>query len=419
MFFLYQVCIELFNILLKLSALFSRRVGLFVRGRRQLFEHLRKKRVLITKPVAWVHVASLGEFEQGFPVIECLKNQGFAVAVSFFSPSGYEVKKNSDQLDLVTYLPVDTLKNARTFVEILQPSVAVFVKYDFWYNHLKELDNRSIPAFLVSGAFRESQIFFKGYGCFFRRILHLFQRLFVQTEQDKRLLYSIDIKNVSVSGDTRFDRVLQILTRDNSLDFMENFTSNASDCFVFGSSWTEDEKVYLPYIQEYKGDMKFVIAPHSMDASKILAIKNTLKDYKNTQLFSEITACNLKDCQVLIIDTVGLLTKIYSYATLAYVGGGMGSTGLHNVLEPAVFGIPVIIGKNYEKFKEATDLVQRRGIISISDETEFRNTMLKLTPEEKVRMGQVNKAYIKQNSGATSLFIKCLNEKGLLPVALP
>ncbi|MFJ1429607.1 3-deoxy-D-manno-octulosonic acid transferase [Capnocytophaga canimorsus] len=401
---MYTLSIYVVGFILKIIALFNKKIKLFVQGRKNVFPYLREN-IQKGERYVWVHTASLGEFEQGLPVIKALKNKGKKILVTFFSPSGYEVRKNSPDADMVVYLPLDTPKNARKFLEIVQPEMAVFVKYEFWYHYLNQLKNRGIKTYLLSGIFRENQIFFKSYGVMMRDALRCFNHFFVQNETSKKLLQSIGFENVTVSGDTRFDRVSEIVKRDNVLDFMEAFKGD-SLCVVFGSSWESDEEIYLKAINYSNSqNVKFVIAPHDIKPEKIESFRR--KIVLKTVFFSQKEGKNLSEYDVLILDTIGILTKVYSYADIAYVGGGMGNSGLHNVLEPAVFGIPVMIGKNYDKFAEAKALVERGGVISVSTEKELQEKLHLLiqNPNKRSEMGEINKDFIQKSSGATEKFL--------------
>ena len=348
-----------------------------------------------------MHVASLGEFEQGLPILKKIKQEypSFKVLVTFFSPSGFEVKKNTPDADVVTYLPLDTIKNARKFVSLVNPKLVIFVKYEIWPNYLRELRKKQVPTFLISAIFREKQIYFKGYGGFMRNALRVFDHFFVQDEKSKQLLKSIKITNVSVSGDTRLDRVSEILNRDNSLSFMDQFKKDRL-CFVAGSTWPEDEAILIDYINNSPKNFKYVLAPHTLKTDKILGLTGAIS--KKKVLYSKMDESTLGDYDVLIVDTIGLLTKIYSYADIAYVGGGF-ATGLHNTLEPAVFGIPVIIGPQYKGFKEAEELVAQKGILTVTDNWTFGELLKKLldNTEYRKKTGAINAAYIAKNKGAS------------------
>lgn len=388
-------------------AFFQPKIKLFVKGRKETFSILRKS-IQKDDSVIWVHVASLGEFEQGLPVIEKLKAQYplYKIVISFFSPSGYEVKKNSAVADAIVYLPIDTIGNAKRFINTINPKVAIFVKYEIWPNYLKVLAENNIPTILISSIFRKDQVFFKWYGGLMRKALQTFTHFFVQDEKSIELLKGIDLINSTLSGDTRFDRVSEILQQDNQLMFMDHFKED-SLCFVAGSTWPDDEAIMLPFINETEKNLKFVLAPHNIKPEHIVSLKNSIS--KTTLLYSELEQYDPSNFDVLIIDTIGLLTKIYSYANIAYVGGAFG-TGLHNTLEPAVHGIPVIIGPDYSGFKEAETLVRKEGIIVVQNSLQFNDTMTRLleNPEFAAKTGKVNSDYVSANKGASVQIISYL-----------
>ncbi|MFD2915648.1 3-deoxy-D-manno-octulosonic acid transferase [Psychroserpens luteus] len=372
-----------------------------VDGRKQTFDILQKN-INKTDKTIWFHCASLGEYEQGLPVFEKLRQEysQYKIILSFFSPSGYEIRKNTKVADLVVYLPLDTKSNAKRFIDIVHPEFTVFVKYDIWANLLLELKNQNRRAILISAVFRKNQIYFKGYGNLQKSALFAFEHIFVQDENSKTLLNNINYNSVKVSGDTRYDRVSNQLNQDNKLDFISEFKGN-STCIVIGSSWEEDEALLIPYINDNASEsLKFIIAPHEVNTSHINAISSKLTPV--TVLFSEKEGKNLEDYNVFIIDTIGLLTKIYSDADIAYVGGAMGKTGLHNILEPAVFGAPLIIGKNYKKFPEAFAMIEKAGVISVEDKTGLKTILNSLITSHQLRdsLGKKNAAFIKENKGA-------------------
>lgn len=399
--FVYNILVHITSFFLRIAALFSNKLSLFVKGRKNVFAQLQKS-IGASDRVIWFHTASLGEFEQGLPVIEQVRESfpQHKILVTFFSPSGYEVKKNSKAGDVITYLPLDTRKNAARFLDIVHPELAVFIKYEFWPNYLNTLQKRNIKTLLVSGIFRKEQAFFKPYGSWMRRSLKAFEHFFVQDDNSKNLLNSIGLTNVSVSGDTRFDRVGEILERNNTLDFVDDFKGNHL-CVVCGSTWPEDEALLIPFINEGPEQVKYIIAPHNIKANLTKDIVDNLN--KSVVLFSEKEGKDLSKYDVFVLDTIGILTKVYSYADLAYVGGGMGTKGLHNTLEPATFGIPVVIGQNYKGFKEAEELVSMGGILSIRTRGGFNDTFSNLieSPENRKTVGLINENYTKKNRGAT------------------
>ncbi|MGB5497854.1 MAG: glycosyltransferase N-terminal domain-containing protein [Maribacter sp.] len=398
--FIYNLIVQITWFHLKIVALFHPKIKLFVQGRNQTFSILKNK-IRKEHKVIWVHVASLGEFEQGLPVIEKLKTTypTYKILVSFFSPSGYEVKKNTDVADAVVYLPLDTRKNAKHFIETVNPVLAIFVKYELWPNYLKELKEKQVPILLISAIFRKEQVFFKWYGGFMRKALHTFTHFFVQDNNSVALLKSINLNNATLSGDTRFDRVAEILDRNNKLTFMELFKGNET-CLVAGSTWPEDEEIIVKFINETQKHPKIVFAPHNIKTEHIQSLKNSIS--KKVVLYTEIEQDDVSSCEVLIINTVGLLTKIYSYADIAYVGGAF-ATGLHNTLEPAVFGIPIIIGPEYKGFNEAEKLVAENGILVVRGFDEFTTTLGNLldNPEYLKNTGVINANYVKENKGAS------------------
>lgn len=405
MLFLYNLVVIFASQLLKLVALFSPKMKLFIDGRKSVFQALASK-IQSSDKTIWFHAASLGEYEQGLPVIEAIKQQfpSHKIVVSFFSPSGYEVRKNNTVADVTVYLPLDTISNAKQFIELVHPEMVFFIKYEYWPNYLNELKKQSrsfgTKTYLISGILRENQAFFKWYGGFYRNALKTFDYFFVQNESSKKLLQSIGFNNVKVSGDTRFDRVVSILERDNSLDFIEQFKDNTTT-IVIGSSWPKDESLLVNYINQSSDDLKFIIAPHNIKQEQISNLKNQIQ--KKTILFSEKDNVDLSNSNVFIIDTIGILTKIYSYADIAYVGGGFGNPGVHNILEPATFGVPVVIGPNYSHFAEATALVNMEGCISIQNQTQLNEAfdLLVHNEDERLEKGHICSTFVQMNKGAT------------------
>ena len=406
MFFLYTLLVEIAQQLLKLVALFSPKIKLFVEGRKSVFETLQTKLQKNDKTI-WFHAASLGEYEQGLPVIQKVKEKhpNHKIVLTFFSPSGYEVRKNNTVADVTIYLPLDTKANAKQFLAIVHPEMAFFIKYEYWPNYLTELKKREIKTYLISGIFREKQSFFKWYGGFYRNALKSFNHFFVQNESSKELLKNIHFTNVTISGDTRFDRVVSILERDNSLDFIEQFKDKQTT-IVIGSSWAKDEEILINYINSTTHEVKFIIAPHNIKGEQITHLKKQIT--KKVALFSEKENTSLINCDVFIIDTIGILTKIYSYADIAYVGGGFGNPGVHNILEPATFGVPIVIGPNYSHFAEATALVHQEGCISIKNQSELNQAfdLLLQNQDERYEKGHICSTFVQMNKGATSTILK-------------
>ena len=408
MLFLYNLIIVFASQVVKLLAVFSPKMKLFVNGRKEVFTILQNKIAPNDKTI-WFHAASLGEYEQGLPVIEKIKIKypNHKIVVTFFSPSGYEVRKNNTAADATVYLPLDTKSNAKKFIQAIHPELVFFIKYEYWPNYLNELQKLNIKTYLISGIFRENQAFFKVYGGFYRKALKTFDYFFVQNESSKKLLQSIGFNNVKISGDTRFDRVVSILERDNSLDFIEQFKDNKTT-IVIGSSWPKDENLLVNYINNSPDNVKFIIAPHNIKSEQIQELKNSIT--KKTILFSEKENQNLSEYQIFIIDTIGILTKIYSYADIAYVGGGFGNPGVHNLLEPATFGVPIVIGSNYSHFAEATALVHQEGCISISNPKELNEALDNLISNEDIRheKGHICATFVQMNKGATEVILKHL-----------
>ncbi len=401
---IYNLIVILASQILKIFALFSPKMKLFVNGRKSVFQNLASK-IQTSDKTIWFHAASLGEYEQGLPVIEAIKKQfpTHKIVVTFFSPSGYEVRKNNTVADVTIYLPMDTISNAKQFVKLVHPEMAFFIKYEYWPNYLNELKNQNIKTYLISGILRENQAFFKWYGRFYRNALKTFDYFFVQNESSKTLLQNIGFTKVKVSGDTRFDRVVSILERDNSLDFIEQFKNNKTT-IVIGSSWSKDESLLVNYINQSSDDVKFIIAPHNIKKEQIQELINSIS--KKTILFSAVETrliASLQEYDVFIIDTIGILTKIYSYADIAYVGGGFGNPGVHNILEPATFGIPVVIGPNYSHFAEATALVNMEGCISIQNQTQLNEAfdLLLHNEDERLEKGHICSTFVQMNKGAT------------------
>jgi 3-deoxy-D-manno-octulosonic-acid transferase len=408
MLFLYNLIVQITGFLLKIIAFFSPKIKLFVDGRKVVFPTLEQK-IKPSDKTIWFHAASLGEYEQGLPVIEKVKEKfpQHKIVVTFFSPSGYEVRKNNTVADVTVYLPLDTKKNAQEFLKLVHPDLVFFIKYEYWLNYLNELKNQNTRTYLISGILRENQMFFKWYGSFYRKALDTFTYFFVQNENSKKLLLQLGKTNVAVSGDTRFDRVAAILEKDNTLDFIANF-KNDTLTIVIGSSWPKDENLLVDFINSNKHNVKFIIAPHNIKDEQIQQLKNSIT--KKTILFSEKENAILAEYDVLIINTIGILTKIYSYSDIAYVGGGFGNPGVHNILEPATFGVPIVIGPNYSHFSEATALMNLEGCISISNKKELGTafTNLILNEIERQERGHICSTFVQMNKGATNVIMNTI-----------
>lgn len=412
MFFIYNLFTQLVNLTLKFVALFNKKIHFFVEGRKNSFALLSRE-IKATDRTFWIHAASLGEYEQGLPLIERLKQlfPQHKIILTFFSPSGYEVKKNNTTADVTLYLPMDTITNAKRFLALAHPEKVFFIKYEYWPNYLNELKKQNIETYLVSGILRPDQVFFKWYGSFYRKALTAFTYFFVQNEASKELLNKLGHDAV-VTGDTRFDRVAQILEQDNTLDFVAAFKAEKT-LLVAGSSWPKDEELLVDFINnEASKDMKFIFAPHNIKPDLIAKLQQQLQ--KSVILYSQITNQNLAEYDVLIIDAYSLLTKTYSYADIAYIGGGFGA-GIHNILEAATFGIPVVIGPNYKKFQEAKDLIERKGCLVVHNASELHETLNQLfsQPQYREQLGSINSAFILSNRNATEKIIQAVFSIGL------
>lgn len=399
--FIYNIGIFLANFTLKFGALFNNKLKKGVVGRKNTFQVL-KNHLSENDKTLWFHCASLGEYEQGLPVFLKLREhyKQHKIVLSFFSPSGYEIRKNSAIADVVVYLPLDSKTNAKRFLNLVKPELSVFVKYDIWPNYLNELKQKQRRVILISAAFRTNQIYFKPYGQFFKNALFAFEHIFTQNEVSKDLLKSIKYNTVSVSGDTRFDRVYSQLEIDNTLPFIEEFKGD-NICVVAGSTWPEGESLFTDYINsEASNNTKFIIAPHDIKPERVKKLQEHIK--AKTVLYSEKNNKDLTEYQVFIIDSIGILSKIYSYADVAYVGGAIGNTGLHNTLEPAVFGVPIIIGNHHKKFPEAQAMIDNGGMFSVSSKSDFTSILTKLITngDFRVKCGSNNTEYIKRNRGA-------------------
>jgi 3-deoxy-D-manno-octulosonic-acid transferase len=403
LFILYNISVILYASAIRLAARFNPKARQWVKGRKNLFEEIGSAVASDPerKKVAWFHCASLGEFEQGRPVLEAFRSARpeYRIVLTFFSPSGYEVRKNYPGADHVFYLPADTAGNARKFIRLLSPDIVFFIKYEYWYNFLAQLKQDNIPVYMVSAIFRPSQPFFRWYGGWFRRQLENLSWFFVQDRDSESLLHSIGITRVSVSGDTRFDRVQDIAEQNRAVEWMDEF-SKGEKVFLAGSTWPEDEKMILPYILENKTRQKCVIAPHEVHKERIDGLMALIGP--GGLRYSEADAQNLAEARVLVIDSIGLLAFLYRYASVSFVGGGFGA-GIHNILESAAFGVPVIIGPNYLRFREARELLHEGGAFSIRSEPEFRACIEKLihVPGNNQMASAICRNYVAVNKGAT------------------
>lgn len=371
-------------------------------GRERQFERLQQALQQNQAPLVWFHCASLGEFEQGRPVIEAFREAfpKYKVLLTFFSPSGYEVRKNYAGADYIFYLPLDSAANAKRFLDITQPRLAMFVKYEFWHYYLQELAKRSIPILSISAIFRSEQVFFKPYGDFYRNILRRFTHIYTQNQASLELLQSINITHASIAGDTRFDRVLQTAVSIKPIPLVEAFVAG-QEVFMVGSSWPADIEVLLPLIQKYKSSIKFIIAPHEVNEASINTVMQALGE--GAVRFSQTSEADAARYQVLVIDNIGMLSALYSYGTYAYIGGAFGK-GLHNTLEAAVFGLPLFFGPKYDKFQEAKDLVARGCAFPVQNAGELLQAFERVhtTPGLRQSITDKEKEYVQEQAGATA-----------------
>ncbi len=391
-----------------LGNFFGKKVKQFRSGQQNVFKELNNC-INPNKTQIWMHVSSLGEYEQGLPVIEKLqeKHPNHQIILSFFSPSGYEIKKDNSPADCVIYLPIDNHKNVRKFLDLVNPKMVFFVKYDFWPNYLFELKKRSIPTYLISGLFTKEHKFFKPHNTWLKKALQAFAHFFVQDENSKKVLAQHGFNQTTVTGDTRFDRVYQIAQNAADLDFVSDFKQDKK-LFIAGSSWQQGEEIISNYINQNKHSAKYLIAPHLVDNKHVQNIKNSID--KKVILFSEITTkTKLSDYDVLILNTIGILNKTYKYADIVYIGGGFGKS-IHNIQEPAVFGVPLITGPKITKFNEAVDLQNLGGLTVINSQTDFDNLMKTLLTNETIRQekADITKQYALKNVGATEKIINYL-----------
>lgn len=405
---MYELFIILYNIGVWVASFFSKKVRAMWKGEHRTFRVLREK-IDPNAMYIWFHAASLGEFEQGRPIMEAIRREhpGYKILLTFFSPSGYEVRKNYDGADVVVYLPIDTKRNASRFLRLTNPVMAFFIKYEFWSNYLHMLKERHVPTFSVSSIFRPNQIFFRAYGKGYGKVLDCFTHFFVQNEESRDLLKSIGIDCVSVTGDTRFDRVLQIRDAGKSLPIVENFVGGTAEdrphVFIAGSSWPPDEDIFIRYFNEHR-DWKLIIAPHVIGDDHMKQILGKLE--RKTVRYTEATTENVVGAECLIIDCFGLLSSIYRYADVTYVGGGFG-VGIHNVLEAAVWGKPVIFGPNNKNFQEAQGLLKAGGGFEITSYDDFVGVMRKLADDKALEQSRESAGgFVESLAGATRQIMK-------------
>ena len=402
--FLYNIGIILYSFAAKIASLFNKKAKQFIAGRRNWDSRLKEKIVPDSKYI-WFHSASLGEFEQGRPVIESFKKQypEYKILLTFFSPSGYEIRKNYKQADIICYLPLDTKKNARKFIQIVKPEKVFFIKYEYWYNYITEIKKNKIDLFVISANFRENQVFFKNssLGRWYKNILFNFDHIFVQNKKSAELLKGINISNFTISGDTRFDRVADIAKGSKKLPIVQKFKGDKI-LAVCGSTWKPDEELIVEFINN-NPMVKFIIAPHEVETSNINRIQQLLKN--NAVLYSNYTEEKILEYQVLIIDCIGILSSVYNYGNIAYIGGGV---GIHNILEAATFGLPIIFGPKYQKFQEAVELIKNGGAFSITNQSELNATLSSLLDKKTAlkEASEICKNYIAKNVGSTQVIIK-------------
>lgn len=399
---IYSIAIALYAVSIRIASVFNAKAKLWVEGRKTIFEDLKQKMQSSANPVIWFHCASLGEFEQGRPVIEQLKKDHAEIKIllTFFSPSGYEVRKNYSGADFVFYLPADTRINAKKFIRIVKPTAVFFVKYEFWWNYLNVLKNEAIPTYLISGIFRKEHYFFKKYAFWFRKQLGAFNHFYLQDDFSRQQLLTIGYKNVTVAGDTRFDRVFEISKNVQKIPLIEQFKQQRP-VFVAGSTWEPDEELLAGFDFASTG-FKLVIAPHEISD---IRIQHLITAFPNAVRYSQATEELVKSANVLIMDNMGMLSSVYQYGTVALIGGGFGK-GIHNILEAAAFGLPVMFGPNYKKFEEAKELVHLRGAFVVGNATDLQNIIQLLTHSPAGLMAQATaKRYIQHHVGATKTIL--------------
>jgi len=391
---LYTISIQLFVIAIRIAALFNAKAKLWIKGRKAIFQKLAEA-TKEDQDIVWFHCASLGEFEQGKPIIECykIKHPTHKILLTFFSPSGYEIRKNYNGVDWVFYLPADTKKNVKQFISIVNPIKVIFIKYEFWFNYMDELSKKNIPFYSASSIFRKEQSFFK-YDWFAKQLNNV-SHFFVQDQNSKELLKNIGFSNCTLAGDTRFDSVINNTQKAIRIPLIEKFSKNKTT-IICGSTWSKDEVILAKYIKE-NPNYNYIIAPHEMQHI------SELKNQTNALLLSKANNINISDSNVLIIDSIGILSNVYKYGNIAYIGGGFGS-GIHNILEAVGFGLPVVFGPNYQKFKEANELIELKGAKSISNYSELETTILSFSDFDST----ISKNYIESNAGATVIIISSI-----------
>lgn len=401
---IYKIGIQIYFILVIIASVFNIKARRWLSGRAGNWKKIREK-IKQGDRVIWIHCASLGEFEQGRPVIEELRKRlpDRKLLLTFFSPSGYELRKNYDGVDCVTYMPLDTRFNAWRFMNLVKPEMAFFIKYEFWYYFLRTLKKKQVPVFLVSAKFRRDQVFFKWYGKWYRKLLGFFRILFVQNEESRRLLNVINVKNVIVAGDTRFDRVFNILKTSAEYPWVEPFIAD-NTVIIAGSTWEKDEQMLIEYINQSGPGIKFILAPHEIKEKNLMNLIAKI-DHPSVR-FTDIDKSGYPGAKVLIIDNVGHLSSLYKYGDIAYIGGGFGK-GIHNVLEAATYGLPVIFGPNHKKFLEAVELVQKNAAFPVGDINELKSILDRLISDKTLlnSCSETALKYIKSKLGATNAIV--------------
>lgn len=409
--FLYNIFVFVYTFFIRIASGWNAKAAQWIQGRKTVWEELEALNFSNDKTV-WIHASSAGEFEQAKPVIDSLKKiyPSCKIIVSFFSPSGYAVGKNYMGVDHITYLPVDTKANAKRFIARINPGLVIFVKYDFWYHYLNAIDSKRIPLLLISAVFRKEQSFFKWYGGFYRKMLQFYNAFFVQDKLSCNQLNNYGIENCFVSGDTRFDRVVTIAENFSAIEHIEEFIGDSKP-LVAGSTWPEDEELIKNAVGDITG-LKLLIAPHEIHKQHIEQIQKLFPD---SVLYSELKS-NYSNQKVLIIDNVGMLSRLYNYASITYVGGGFTRDGIHNILEAAVYGKPVLFGPNYKKYREAEELIEKKGAFRVKNSDELKTKIHDLLQQTEVynNASEASAVYISENKGATEKIMTYIQEKRLL-----
>lgn len=403
MTFLYSIGIGMYYLGILIASLFSKKARLWITGRKNIFNLIEEK-VSPSDKIYWFHSASLGEFEQGRPVMEAIKKNdpSIKICLTFFSPSGYEIRKNYEHADYIFYLPLDTKRNAARFIKLVNPQKAFFIKYEYWYHYLDQLNRQNIPAYLISAYFRHNQIFFRWYGKWFLKILFKFTHIFVQNKLSEQILEYARLYDVTSSGDTRFDRVIEIARQSKKIEAVEKFKNN-DIIIIGGSTWPKDEELLTRFINDTSHNVKYIIAPHIISEGNIHHLEKSIK--KPLVKYSSAGENDISKFQILIIDNIGMLSSLYKYADIAYIGGGFGA-GIHNILEAAVFGLPVIFGPKHKKYQEALDLLKLGGAYTICDCKNLCKYFEDLLDDRvRKRVGKISKKYVAEKQGATQIIL--------------